>query len=94
MPTMLRRAGWRTAIRSRCSTGAGRVELRAQIGDLVPAGVVAARLDWTQASGRDGRGGANVNALTSETLTDMGGGATFYSTLVEVCRAELRDDCE
>ena len=25
-----------------------------------------------------------MNALTSETLTDIGGGATFYSTLVEV----------
>jgi hypothetical protein len=25
-----------------------------------------------------------VNALTSETLTDIGGGPTFYSTLVEV----------
>jgi hypothetical protein len=25
-----------------------------------------------------------VNALTSETLTDLGGGPTFYSTLVEV----------
>ena len=25
-----------------------------------------------------------MNVLTSETLTDIGGGATFYSTLVEV----------
>jgi hypothetical protein len=25
-----------------------------------------------------------VNALTSERLTDIGAGATFYSTLVEV----------
>ncbi len=31
--------------------------------------------------------GANVNALTSERLTDIGGGATFYSTLVEVAKA-------
>jgi hypothetical protein len=30
-----------------------------------------------------------VNALTSQRLTDIGGGATFYSTLVEVARAEL-----
>jgi hypothetical protein len=29
----------------------------------------------------------NVNALTSEIVTDMGGGATFYSTLVEVKRS-------
>jgi hypothetical protein len=28
-----------------------------------------------------------VNALTSERLTDLGAGATFYSTLVEVERA-------
>ena len=29
----------------------------------------------------------NVNALTSERLTDLGAGATFYSTLVEVSKA-------
>jgi hypothetical protein len=46
--------------------------------------VVSARLDWNKL-GRDlSGGGANVNALTSERLTDIGGGATFYSTLVEV----------
>jgi anaerobic selenocysteine-containing dehydrogenase len=30
--------------------------------------------------------GRNANALTSERLTDAGGGATFYSCLVEVER--------
>lgn len=30
------------------------------------------------------RWGRNVNALTSERLTDIGGGATFYSCLVEI----------
>jgi anaerobic selenocysteine-containing dehydrogenase len=49
----------------------------------VPAGVVAARMDWAKLS----PGGANVNALTSERLTDMGAGATFYSVLVEVAKA-------
>ena len=34
------------------------------------------------------RDGANVNALTSEPLTDIGGGATFYSTLVEVRKSQ------
>jgi hypothetical protein len=29
-----------------------------------------------------------VNTLTSERLTDIGGGATFYSTMVEVARVE------
>ena len=29
-------------------------------------------------------GGRNANAVTSQELTDMGGGATFYDALVEV----------
>jgi anaerobic selenocysteine-containing dehydrogenase len=58
----------------------GSVALKALVNAQVGAGVVAARLDWNKLS----TGGANVNALTSETLTDLGGGPTFYSTLVEV----------
>ena len=60
--------------------GRGSVALKASVNGHVGAGVVAARLDWNKLSA----GGGNVNALTSETLTDIGGGATFYSTLVEV----------
>jgi anaerobic selenocysteine-containing dehydrogenase len=60
--------------------GRGRITLTASVGETVPEGVVAARLDWQKLS----LDGANVNALTSERLTDIGGGATFYSTLVEV----------
>jgi hypothetical protein len=45
--------------------------------------VVAARLDWAKFHAD----GANINALTSERLTDIGRGATFYSTLVEVAKA-------
>jgi anaerobic selenocysteine-containing dehydrogenase len=66
--------------------GRGRVELRAQVGDAVPQGVVAARLNWNKLSGGNGHGAGNVNALTSEMVTDIGAGATFYSTLVEVRR--------
>lgn len=58
----------------------GRIELTAQIGVTVPEGVVAARLSWNKLS----TGGHNVNLLTSQRLTDFGGGPTFYSTLVEV----------
>ena len=58
----------------------GRIELTAQVMDTVPQGVVAARLTWNKLSG----GGNNVNLLTSQRLTDVGGGPTFYSTLVEV----------
>ncbi len=60
--------------------GRGKLALTVKIGGQVPAGVVAGTLDWNKLSAD----GANVNALTSETLTDIGGGATFYSTLVEV----------
>jgi len=64
--------------------GRGRVTLTARVGDAIAAGVVAARLDWQKLSVE----GANVNALTSERLTDIGGGATFYSTMVEVAKLE------
>ncbi|WP_263367295.1 molybdopterin-containing oxidoreductase family protein [Edaphobacter bradus] len=63
--------------------GRGRILLRAVVDGRVGAGVVAARLDWNKLS----RDGANVNALTSERLADIGGGPTFYSTLVEVRKA-------
>jgi anaerobic selenocysteine-containing dehydrogenase len=66
----------------------GSISLVARIGEMVPTGVVAARLDWNKLSPR----GSNVNALTSETLTDMGGGATFYSTLVEVRRTDAESE--
>jgi anaerobic selenocysteine-containing dehydrogenase len=62
----------------------GKIELRALVNAQVGAGVVAARLDWSKLERDLSGGGANVNALTSERLTDIGGGATFYSTLVEV----------
>jgi anaerobic selenocysteine-containing dehydrogenase len=61
----------------------GALGLTALVNGSVPAGVVAARLDWAKLHAD----GANVNALTSERLTDIGAGATFYSTLVEVAKA-------
>ena len=61
----------------------GSLQLTALVNGSVPAGVVAARLDWAKLHAD----GSNVNALTSERLTDIGAGATFYSTLVEVTKA-------
>ena len=58
----------------------GSIRLTARITPGVPAGVVASRLSWNKLT----PGGHNVNMLTSQRLTDLGGGATFYSTLVEV----------
>ena len=62
----------------------GEVRLRAHVNGSVQAGVVATRLTWASLSPSR----KSINALTSETLTDIGGGATFYSCLVEVERAE------
>jgi anaerobic selenocysteine-containing dehydrogenase len=45
--------------------------------------VVGLSIWWAKLS----PGGRNANAVTSQELTDMGGGATFYDCLVEVERA-------
>ena len=58
----------------------GEVRLTALVDGTVQAGVVATRLNWSKLM-PDGIG---INALTSERLTDLGGGPTFYSCLVEV----------
>jgi anaerobic selenocysteine-containing dehydrogenase len=60
----------------------GALRLTAMMNASLPAGVVAGKLDWAKLSAD----GTNVNALTSERLTDLGAGATFYSTLVEVAK--------
>ncbi len=67
----------------RVRNGRGELHLVARVDDSVPAGVVAAYLDWARLSPE----GRNINVLTSDRLTDMGGGATFYSALVEVEKA-------
>ena len=58
----------------------GEIVLKARVDGSVRPGIVAARLDWARFS----PGGGNINALTSEKLTDLGNAATFYSVCVEV----------
>ncbi len=59
----------------------GACVLRASVLDTVASGVVSApSVRWARRA-PDGR---NINALTSQRLTDIGGGPTFYSCLVEV----------
>jgi anaerobic selenocysteine-containing dehydrogenase len=58
----------------------GEVKLKAHVNGSVQEGVVATRLTWA----RYAPSGKSINALTSETLTDIGGGPTFYSCLVEI----------
>jgi len=72
--------GIRDGDRVRVFNGRGEIELTARVNGAVPPGVVAARLDWAKLSPQ----GRNINVLTSDRLTDMGAGATFYSVLVEV----------
>jgi len=53
----------------------------AEVTEKVRSGVVAAPSVWWRKLSGDGE---NANAVTSQALTDMGGGPTFYDCLVEV----------
>ncbi len=69
--------------RVRVFNGRGCVTLFARIDGSVAPGVVRAEaVRWAKLS----PGGRSLNALTSDRLTDAGGGPTFYSCLVEVER--------
>jgi anaerobic selenocysteine-containing dehydrogenase len=62
----------------------GSCVLRARVADEVPAGVVVApSVRWPKLSPDR----QNVNVLASERLTDIGGGPTFYSCLVQAEKA-------
>jgi anaerobic selenocysteine-containing dehydrogenase len=59
----------------------GAVLLKAYVNGTVRAGVVRApSVRWNKRSA----GGDGINVLTSDALTDIGGGPVFYSCLVEV----------
>jgi len=56
----------------------------ARVSERARRGVVVAPSVWWR---RLAPGGENANAVTSQALTDMGGGPTFYDCLVEVSAA-------
>ena len=73
--------GIATGDQVRLINGRGSCLLMARVDASVPPGVVCApSTRWPKKSPAF----RNVNALTSERLTDQGGGPTFYSCLVEV----------
>ncbi|HEX8177654.1 MAG TPA: molybdopterin oxidoreductase family protein [Pyrinomonadaceae bacterium] len=63
----------------------GSTELRAVVTTRARRGVVVSPSVWWNKLSPNG---TNINQLTSQTLADMGGGATFYDALVEVERIE------
>lgn len=65
----------------RASNDRGSCLFVAQVDSDVPRGILRARSTrWNKCA----PGGLGINQLTSERLTDIGGGPTFYSCLVEV----------
>jgi anaerobic selenocysteine-containing dehydrogenase len=61
----------------------GSCTLSAVVTTRAREGVVVSPSVWWNKLSPDG---VNINQLTSQTLTDMGGGATFYDALVEIER--------
>ena len=73
--------GIREGERVRAFNRRGSCELTAVVTDRAREGVaVSPSVWWNKLS----PGGVGVNQLTSQGLTDLGGGATFYDALVEI----------
>src|SRR5437867_9035870 len=62
----------------------GAARFTARVTDATRPGVVVIEGIWWHRFHPDGRG---VNVLTSDRVTDLGGGPAFHSNLVEVSRA-------
>jgi len=63
----------------------GEVRLMAEVTDRVPKGVaVVEGVAWSAFS----KGRATINTLTSQRLTDRGGGSTFYDNRIDVKKAD------
>jgi anaerobic selenocysteine-containing dehydrogenase len=67
------------------SIGSADVRLKAVVSENVKPGVAWSPSLWWH---RDSPTERNVNALTSDRLTDMGGGSTLHTNLIQFARAE------
>ncbi len=63
----------------------GSMQARVRVTEKARVGLVVGLSIWWKKLAADGQ---NANAVTSQETTDMGGGATFYDTLVEVEKLE------
>lgn len=63
----------------------GTVQRRVRVTDAVQPGVAVLEGTWWGLSAPDGE---SINAITAQTLTDLGGGSTFHNTRVRVERAD------
>jgi molybdopterin guanine dinucleotide-containing S/N-oxide reductase-like protein len=59
----------------------GELKLKARVTEKARPGVVVALSVWWKKLSKDG---CNANDVTSQALTDLGAGATFYDALVEI----------
>ena len=82
-PTDAEARAIRTGDRVRVFNDRGSLLLKAHVDGVVQAGVVRSPSTRWLKRASDAR---NVNVLTSDRLTDMGGGPTFYNCLVQVER--------
>ena len=78
------RRGIRDGVMVRTFNDRGEFLAKARVSDAARKGVVVGLSIWWS---KMCPGGRNANAVTSQELTDMGGGATFYDALVEVAPA-------
>jgi anaerobic selenocysteine-containing dehydrogenase len=69
--------------RVRVFNARGAFTVDARVSDKVRRGVLVAPSIWWQKKSADGE---NANAVTSDALTDIGGGASYYDTAVDVSR--------
>lgn len=75
----------------RVENARGSLQLRARVTtDVQPGVVVSVKGQWGSLS----EGGANVNAVTSDELADLGGGSTFHSVVVSVRKLASGDSTE
>ena len=74
---------WKDGDQVRAFNERGSCTLHAVVTTRAREGVVVSPSVWWN---KLSSGKVNINQLTSQKLTDMGGGATFYDALVEVER--------